>query len=157
QGQLFVESDVPGASLIVKQDGNLVAVVDVDASPEVTLPAGTYHLELSPPSGGLALSAPEITVRLGGRQEVAIRSVVAPDPAPQVPVVHALRRFEGHKGPVRSVAFSRDGRYALSGSGWPKGDRTMRLWDVATGAELHCFRGHARDVLAVAFAPDGRR
>ena len=30
-------------------------------------------------------------------------------------------------------------------------DETSRLWDVATGKEVHEFEGHA-----VAFSPDGR-
>jgi WD40 repeat protein len=32
----------------------------------------------------------------------------------------------------------------------------VRLWDVATGKEVHCFRGHTYYVRGVAFAPDGR-
>jgi WD40 repeat protein len=33
----------------------------------------------------------------------------------------------------------------------------MRLWDLGTGKEVHCYTGHAHWVMAVAFAPDGRR
>jgi WD40 repeat protein len=61
-----------------------------------------------------------------------------------------VRRFAGHTGGVNSVAFSRDGRQALS-AGF---DRTVRLWDVATGECLHTYRQPAPAV-AVAFAPDG--
>ena len=39
-----------------------------------------------------------------------------------------LRRLQGHVGGVYAVAFSPDGKQALTG-----GDRTVRLWDVATG------------------------
>lgn len=35
----------------------------------------------------------------------------------------------GHRGDVRSVAFSPDGRFIVSGSY----DRTLKLWDVKTG------------------------
>ena len=53
---------------------------------------------------------------------------------------------------VWSVAFSPDGRYVLSGSS----DKTLRLWEVATGKELRRFEGHSGRVCSVAFSPDGR-
>src|SRR5262249_32286040 len=61
--------------------------------------------------------------------------------------------LEGHADAVWGVAFSPDGRRALSGSM----DQTLRLWDLATGAELRTFVGHEDGVTAVGFAPDGRR
>jgi WD40 repeat protein len=75
-----------------------------------------------------------------------------------------LRRFEGHTGGVWAVAFSPDGRHALSGGGgvyrgndwvWDA-DPTMRLWDLQTGREVRRFEGHTGQVLGVAFASDGR-
>ena len=63
-----------------------------------------------------------------------------------------LRSFAGHSTLVFSVAFSPDGRFALSGGG----DNTLKLWDVGTGKELHSFAGHSDMVLSVAFSPDGR-
>ena len=36
-------------------------------------------------------------------------------------------------------------------------DTTVRLWDAATGNEVHTLRGHAGRVAGVAFSPDGRR
>jgi len=41
----------------------------------------------------------------------------------------AIRNFSGHTNAVYSVAFSADGRYALSGSD----DKTLKLWDVSVG------------------------
>ena len=35
------------------------------------------------------------------------------------------------------------------------GDNTARTWDAATGAALATLRGHAGQVEAVSFAPDG--
>ena len=40
-----------------------------------------------------------------------------------------IRRFEGHKRGVRSVAFAPDGAMLLTGGD----DSTSRLWNVATG------------------------
>jgi WD40 repeat protein len=51
------------------------------------------------------------------------------------------------------VAFDPTGRRLASGSG----DRTVRVWDAATGAEVACLRGHEGRVASVAFDPAGRR
>ncbi|MGO9984443.1 MAG: caspase family protein [Rhodomicrobium sp.] len=63
-----------------------------------------------------------------------------------------LHSFVGHTKGVESVAFSPDGRYALSGSQ----DQTLKMWDIASGRELRTFTGHTGSVLTVAFSPDGR-
>lgn len=58
----------------------------------------------------------------------------------------------GHTDGIESVAFSPDGRYALSGSG----DHTLKLWEVSTGREVRTFSGHTSWVNSVVFSPDGR-
>ncbi len=64
----------------------------------------------------------------------------------------SIRNFGGHSDAVSSVAFSPDGRSALSGSY----DKTLKLWDVATGKEIRTFAGHTGWVSSVAFSPDGQ-
>ena len=53
---------------------------------------------------------------------------------------------------VNSVAFSPNGRTALSGGS----DNSLKLWDIATGSVIRTFQGHTNSVNSVAFAPDGR-
>jgi WD40 repeat protein len=48
---------------------------------------------------------------------------------------------------------SSDGAYALSSS-W---DKTLRLWELSTGATTRRFVGHTNDVLSVSFSADNRQ
>ncbi len=57
----------------------------------------------------------------------------------------------GHADGVICVAFSRDGKWILTGSG----DQTARLWELATGREVRTLEGHASTVNSVDFSPDG--
>lgn len=50
-----------------------------------------------------------------------------------------------------TFAFSPDNKLLASGGA----DRTVRLWDLATGNELHKFTGHIARVSGISFAPDG--
>ncbi|CCA71244.1 hypothetical protein PIIN_05182 [Serendipita indica DSM 11827] len=64
------------------------------------------------------------------------------------------RTLQGHEGPIVTIAFSPDGSRIVSGSS----DKTIRLWDAATGQPLgEPLRGHTSSVNAIAFSPDGSR
>jgi WD40 repeat protein len=50
------------------------------------------------------------------------------------------------------VAFSPDGKTLASGSN----NRTIKLWEVATGQERATLKGHTGGITSVAFSPDGK-
>jgi WD40 repeat protein len=64
-------------------------------------------------------------------------------------------RFGGHPCTVLAVAFSPDGRHAISGGK----DRSARIWEVKTGKEVHRFFDEqtSLQVNCVAYSADGRR
>lgn len=74
-----------------------------------------------------------------------------------------VRRLQGHAGTVRSLAFSPDGSFALSGSCAERDDDNtcisgeMILWDVESGRSASRFEGHTDWVWSVAYSPDGSR
>ena len=51
------------------------------------------------------------------------------------------------------MAFSPDGKRLASAS-W---DKTVKVWDAATGQESLTLKGHTDGVMSVAFSPDGKR
>ncbi|KAH7628106.1 hypothetical protein B0T09DRAFT_290044 [Sordaria sp. MPI-SDFR-AT-0083] len=64
-----------------------------------------------------------------------------------------LQTLEGHSSWVHSVAFSPDGQRLASGSK----DKTIKIWDPASGSCLQTLEGHRDTVYSVAFSPDGQR
>ncbi|MGO7947165.1 WD40 repeat domain-containing protein, partial [Rhizobium ruizarguesonis] len=61
--------------------------------------------------------------------------------------------LRGHEGAVMSAVFSPDGSLVATGSL----DDTARIWDSATGEQLHVLNGHSAVLFSVAFSPDGKR
>jgi len=62
----------------------------------------------------------------------------------------------GNPGGVRSVAFSPDGRFAVSGS---VNSPVMKLWEISTGREIRTIKAQSDGpggIYSVAFSPDGR-
>jgi WD40 repeat protein len=67
----------------------------------------------------------------------------------------AIKSFPWHARAIKSVAFSPDGKYLLTGG--DKHDGTVILSDLASGQVIRRFTFTAFGVSAVAFTPDGKR
>jgi RNA polymerase sigma factor (sigma-70 family) len=61
------------------------------------------------------------------------------------------RRLREFKKIAWDGSFSPDGKWLAVA-----GDRAIRVWEVATGTELRCFKGHEGLAMRAIFGPDGR-
>jgi WD domain, G-beta repeat len=64
----------------------------------------------------------------------------------------AQKALEGHTHYVLAVAISADGKTLASASH----DKTVKLWDLATGKTRATLAGHGAEVITVALSPDGK-
>lgn len=104
----------------------------------------------------------ELSVNNPDRASVlALSSILTDAPTSQLVIRRSVRRvvedttpslrLSGHAASVTSVAWSSDGQYILTGSR----DRTVRIWDAATGQQVRLLDNI--DVASVAWSPDGQR
>jgi len=63
-----------------------------------------------------------------------------------------LQTLEGHSNWVNAMAYSPYGQHIVSGSS----DKTVKVWDAATGKLDKTLDGHSGPVSAVAYSPDGQ-
>ena len=112
--------------------------------------AATGKVRSSPPSGHENVS--DITVSQEGTQLATGHPggfICLSDPTTGT----VRKQWQAHepKQDTSGVSFGPGGIWLASA-----GDRTVKVWDAATGALLRKFEGHASRVWSVQFAPDGR-
>jgi WD40 repeat protein len=67
---------------------------------------------------------------------------------------HLIRTFDQAAGSSDQIAaFSPNGRMVASAGTL---DNTVKLWDVASGRLIWTLVGHTKEILSIAFSPDGR-
>lgn len=60
---------------------------------------------------------------------------------------HLHATLDKHIGPVHVATYAKGGaKYVLSGGA----DRTIRLWNPSTAAEIKAYKGHGYEVLSIA-------
>jgi WD40 repeat protein len=150
-GELVITTDNADVEVVIKQNGKLVRIIDTKTNKEVKLESGLYELELKGKPEDLKLSLDRVTVRRGGKVVATIERQPA-DPVGQI------RRFDLLEACVLAVAFSPDGRLALSSTGDDQGaEFTIHVWEVKTGKEIRSLEGHSGKVWGAVFSPDGKR
>ncbi len=63
-----------------------------------------------------------------------------------------IRTLSGHEDTISQIKYSPDGKLIASVS-W---DRTIKLWDVGSGALVNTLKGHQDGINTIAFSPDGQ-
>jgi WD40 repeat protein len=74
------------------------------------------------------------------------------DPFKKEPVPRAFALLAGHADRVTALAYAPDGKSLVSASA----DKTLKLWDVASGQLKFTLTNHLGLVTSVSYAPDGK-
>ncbi|KAK1922784.1 WD40-repeat-containing domain protein [Papiliotrema laurentii] len=64
-----------------------------------------------------------------------------------------VQTLDAHQGPVNVVRYNHGAKYILTGSS----DRSIRLWNPASGKEIKKYTGHAQEILNLDIAHDNAK
>jgi WD40 repeat protein len=141
-------------------NGKLIAVGDSNSQVAVYAPESKNPIAMSAPGVdlgevmGVAFSSDSGAVFTCGRDGKA-RLTAGPNPtgASAPNTATKLRDYIGHAGPVTGLAATADGKFIVTSGD----DKTVRVWDAASGKQLRSFQGHMKKATAVAVRGDGRQ
>jgi serine/threonine protein kinase len=153
-GDVVITPESPDVEIVLLKGNREIEVIDTKTNKRVTVPTGVYDVVLKNKPDGIEVKTDRIVVSRGKEVLVTIERVAKAAAAEKVGEV---RRFEGHTGSVRGIAYAPDGRHALSASGWPTADRTIRLWDLGAGKEAWTKIADPVYPVCVTCSPDGSR
>lgn len=142
----------------VGSKGRLIATVNAAGEMFVYAPATEKKILLSIPvtdSGqagyGIAFAGDGV-VTCGGDTKAKLTATPAADGSGNATGA-TVRSYLGHSDKINAVAASPDGKTLVTGSK----DKTVRVWEVASGKQTWSFQGHVGWVTAVAIRPDGKQ
>lgn len=113
-----------------------------------------FSRELAAASQASLTQDPELSIMLA-LEGLNIRHTLAAENAlhQALAISRAERTMFGHTSEAVVVAYSPDGTKIISGGS----DNTARIWDVASGEELHTFTGYSSSIGGVSFDPSNQR
>jgi WD40 repeat protein len=158
-GELVIRTDDPDVEVVIRQNGELVRIIDTKTDKEVRLDSGKYELELKGQPDDLKLSLDKVTIRRGetvvATVERRLKRVAAAAEPPAEVSRHAFDGSEGVPAHIYHVTFSPDGRYFLAAG--DAGNRSpVRVYDGRTGKLVSQFAPQeAEGWSAASFSPDG--
>ncbi|MGO9806110.1 MAG: PDZ domain-containing protein, partial [Rhodomicrobium sp.] len=104
-------------------------------------------------------AAVKLRLLRGGKEKTVSVTLAARPAEPKTAADAPLPMLDtgGHMAKIQSIAFTPDGRQLVSASE----DKTIRVWDLASGKTVRTIRGesapgHAGKIYAMALSPDGK-
>jgi len=149
-----VEPESPAAAA-----GLAVGDVVISVNDKAVNDAAAFEATIATIAAGAAVKIS----RMRGNEAASITVTLAERPKPQQEQITASSPPQlmldpgGHMAKVQDLAFTPDGNFLVSASD----DKTIRVWDLATGKTVRFIRGEAGQgdtgkIYAMALSPDGK-
>jgi WD40 repeat protein len=109
----------------------------------------------------LGLTAAHLPAQQAKKEDPAKKEDKKPEPPkkeekpkpPPEKLIPPLLEIKGHTDWINKVVYSPDGKRLATASR----DRTVKVWDSASGKEVLTLKGHPGNVKSVVFTPDGKK
>ena len=134
------------ANAVIAEQQAEIALDNAEVARSLELVAGARDIQDDNPNLALLLALEANNIESPPEEAQSILAEIAYAPGPS-------QRIFGHIDEVNAVAYRADGTQAVTGSS----DRTLIIWDTATGAQVNSWDAHDNPILSVAYSPDGSK